>query len=313
MVEAPVKPVVFEHEHFLQLFSSKRPGDRLAFLLFPVERPELFDAVLTDEAGAVHEIRVKQDEPGTPWVWGAMRMPGAVLPAPALATRAKGLGVISLPAAEGQPVRSVYLLAAGSDALFAGFAVNQTGFWISHISLQGLMVQLSDNDPFQVGLLFSSLLLPALVLAPIAGVVADRFHRKTILVLCNLTVAALAGTLALIAWHGASPLAIVILGYALGSTFAVAGPASNAIAANAVETDDLARLVSSAAIAKYQITPRSAIVYLRGLEQDKPLALRYRLRATMPVKVTAAPVRAYEYYNPERCALSGSARLVVVP
>lgn len=128
--------------------------------------------------------------------------------------------------------------------LFTGFVVNQTGFWISHISLQGLMVQLSDNDPFQVGLLFSSLLLPALFLAPIAGVAADRFHRKTILVLCNLTVAVLAALLAAVAAIGASPITIVLLGFALGSTFAMAGPASSAIAANAVGTEDLGSAVA---------------------------------------------------------------------
>ena len=48
---------------------------RLSFLLFPVERPELFDAVLTDEAGGVREIRVKTPDAGSNWVWGAFRMP----------------------------------------------------------------------------------------------------------------------------------------------------------------------------------------------------------------------------------------------
>ena len=36
------------------------PDDRLSFLLFPVERPELFDAVVADERGWVREIQVKQ-------------------------------------------------------------------------------------------------------------------------------------------------------------------------------------------------------------------------------------------------------------
>ncbi len=53
--------------------------DRLSFLLFPVEHPELFDAVLTDDLGGVREIRVKQPDPGTKWIWGAFQMPGAVL------------------------------------------------------------------------------------------------------------------------------------------------------------------------------------------------------------------------------------------
>jgi dTDP-glucose pyrophosphorylase len=55
------------------------PDDALSFLLFPVERPELFDAVLMDAEGSVTEIRVKQPHPGSNWVWGAFKMPGGVL------------------------------------------------------------------------------------------------------------------------------------------------------------------------------------------------------------------------------------------
>ncbi len=52
-----------------------------------------------------------------------IRMPGVVQPTAPFVANAKGLGVISLPAAEGRPVRSVYLLAVGANSLFAGFAV----------------------------------------------------------------------------------------------------------------------------------------------------------------------------------------------
>jgi len=55
------------------------PGDRLAFLTFPVDRPELFDAVLSDNAGRVIEIEVKRKGARSHWVWGAFRLPGAVL------------------------------------------------------------------------------------------------------------------------------------------------------------------------------------------------------------------------------------------
>jgi glucose-1-phosphate thymidylyltransferase len=55
------------------------PSDCLSFLLFPVERPELFDAVVADGDGKVREIRVKQKNPGSNWIWGAFKMPGAVL------------------------------------------------------------------------------------------------------------------------------------------------------------------------------------------------------------------------------------------
>jgi len=55
------------------------PDNELAFLLFPVERPEFFDAVLTDAHDRVIEIRVKQHDAGSRWIWGAFKMPGAVL------------------------------------------------------------------------------------------------------------------------------------------------------------------------------------------------------------------------------------------
>ena len=53
--------------------------DRLSFLLFPVERPELFDAVDLDDAGRVREIQVKSASARSRWIWGAFKMPGRTL------------------------------------------------------------------------------------------------------------------------------------------------------------------------------------------------------------------------------------------
>jgi dTDP-glucose pyrophosphorylase len=50
----------------------------LSFLLFPVERPQAFDAVETGRDGVVVEIQVKQPRPSTRWVWGAFRLTGAI-------------------------------------------------------------------------------------------------------------------------------------------------------------------------------------------------------------------------------------------
>lgn len=54
-------------------------NDTLSFLLFPVERPEFFDAVETDADGRVKEIQVKRKDATSTWIWGAFKMPGAVL------------------------------------------------------------------------------------------------------------------------------------------------------------------------------------------------------------------------------------------
>jgi glucose-1-phosphate thymidylyltransferase len=55
------------------------PDDELSFLLFPVAHPEFFDAVRTTAGGSVLEIQVKQQNAGSNWIWGAFKMPGAVL------------------------------------------------------------------------------------------------------------------------------------------------------------------------------------------------------------------------------------------
>jgi dTDP-glucose pyrophosphorylase len=54
------------------------PEDRLSFLLFPVQRPEIFDAVITDERDRVQEIQVKSRHARSNWIWGAFKMPGRV-------------------------------------------------------------------------------------------------------------------------------------------------------------------------------------------------------------------------------------------
>jgi dTDP-glucose pyrophosphorylase len=52
------------------------PDREFSFLLFPVERPELFDAVVTDRQGRVQQIQVKQQNAASDWVWGAFKLTG---------------------------------------------------------------------------------------------------------------------------------------------------------------------------------------------------------------------------------------------
>ncbi len=51
----------------------------LSFLCFPVERPELFDAVVFGEDGSVAEVQVKKPGADSDWVWGAFKLSGAAL------------------------------------------------------------------------------------------------------------------------------------------------------------------------------------------------------------------------------------------
>jgi dTDP-glucose pyrophosphorylase len=58
---------------------ARLPDEDLSFLLFPVERPELFDAVVCDAAWRVQEIQVKRTGAASHWIWGAFKMPGSIL------------------------------------------------------------------------------------------------------------------------------------------------------------------------------------------------------------------------------------------
>src|SRR5581483_2243706 len=48
------------------------PDETLSLLLFPVEHPERFDAVVTDDYSEVLEVQVKRPTASTNWIWGAM-------------------------------------------------------------------------------------------------------------------------------------------------------------------------------------------------------------------------------------------------
>jgi dTDP-glucose pyrophosphorylase len=77
-VVAPDKPVVIglpDTIWFPAAALARLPDDKLSFLLFPVERPEFFDAVVL-EGDAVREIQVKRPGAASHWIWGAFKMPG---------------------------------------------------------------------------------------------------------------------------------------------------------------------------------------------------------------------------------------------
>jgi hypothetical protein len=79
----------------------------------------------------------------------------------------------------------------------------------------------------------------------------------------------------------------------------------------AVQAEDFAKAVREGRIAKFQLTARSVIVYLRGLDPAKPLTLSYRLEATMPVTLTVPGALTYEYYDRSKQGRSPALALAV--
>lgn len=56
-----------------------RLGRGLSFLLFRVDEPHLFEAVVTSQDAEVLEVQVRADQPRTRWIWGAFKLDGATL------------------------------------------------------------------------------------------------------------------------------------------------------------------------------------------------------------------------------------------
>lgn len=64
---------------FPEVALRQLPDGILSLLLFPVSKPQNFDAVVTDSDDRVLEVQVKSPDASTNWIWGALKMPGGVL------------------------------------------------------------------------------------------------------------------------------------------------------------------------------------------------------------------------------------------
>jgi uncharacterized protein YfaS (alpha-2-macroglobulin family) len=75
--------------------------------------------------------------------------------------------------------------------------------------------------------------------------------------------------------------------------------------------DNLKLLRQIPSVEKVQITPRTLVVYLRSLAPQKPLELKYQLKANTPASVTIPPANIYEYYDPAKRAQTPERKVVI--
>ncbi|MFA5884917.1 MAG: MFS transporter [Acidimicrobiia bacterium] len=129
--------------------------------------------------------------------------------------------------------------------LFSASSIGDIGYWISFVALQAYMADITDKSATWLGILFFANFIPMLLFAPVAGVVADRMDRKRLLVLIRVAIAGI-GTLmaALILADVATPVIVVMVAFALGTTYGFLGPTQSAAVANTVPQADLLSAVS---------------------------------------------------------------------
>ena len=151
---------------------------------------------------------------------------------------------------------------AGRDfrLYFAGQCVSLIGTWVQQVAF-GWIAYRVTGSAFMLGLIAFAGQFPTLILSPFSTLLTDRYSRRSILVVIQIIQMVLAGTLAVLAWHGdVSSWVLVAASLILGLTNAIETPVRqaftpdivhdrtllhNAIALNSV-TFNSARLVGPA-------------------------------------------------------------------
>ena len=101
------------------------------------------------------------------------------------------------------------------------------------------------RDPLDLGLVGLIQFLPALVLILFTGAAADRYGRRTIMLICEIIIGVCAAGLAVFAWYGlttALPIFAVLL--VIGIARAFYAPASQSLAPNLVPARDLPNAIA---------------------------------------------------------------------
>jgi MFS family permease len=126
----------------------------------------------------------------------------------------------------------------------AGSVVSNTGTWMQRVAQDWLVLSLPGTGGTELGITTGLQFLPMLILSPYAGVIADRFPKRTMLQLTQLSMAVCAFILGLIAVSGhAQVWHVYVLAFAFGVGTAFDGPARQSFVSEMVGREDLTNAV----------------------------------------------------------------------
>lgn len=129
---------------------------------------------------------------------------------------------------------------------FAGALVSNIGTWMQRTAQDWfVLTELTNNDAAAVGVTMALQFGPALIIGPLAGVIADRMPVRRLLVITQIAQALLALALGLIVVLGIAELWMVyLLALGLGVATAVDAPARQTFVGELVGTADLPNAVA---------------------------------------------------------------------
>jgi MFS family permease len=126
----------------------------------------------------------------------------------------------------------------------AGSVVSNTGTWMQRVAQDWLVLQLPGNSGTALGITTGLQFLPVLLLSPYAGVIADRFPKRRLLQVTQLTMALASLLLGVIAvlgvvqtWH------VYVIAFAFGIGSAFDAPARQSFVSEMVDQDEVTNAV----------------------------------------------------------------------
>ena len=127
---------------------------------------------------------------------------------------------------------------------FFGNALSASGTWFQNLAA-ALLIFRQTHSELLLGVLNFAQFIPILVLAPWAGGAADRWNRRSLLLVSQTVAIVLSGGLGLLAYLDLAPTAVVIGdAVALGVVSAFSAPAQQALIATLVEEPEVPTAVA---------------------------------------------------------------------
>lgn len=127
--------------------------------------------------------------------------------------------------------------------LWFGHVFTSMGFWMDQVSRGWLIYELTDST-VQLGLVRGVQAIPILLLSPIAGSAADRYSRKTQILIAQIINGAMFGALALLIFAGRiEPWHVYVTAFGMAIVQTFQQPARAAIISDVVPTKSLTNAI----------------------------------------------------------------------
>jgi MFS family permease len=131
----------------------------------------------------------------------------------------------------------------GFTAFWIGGFVSNIGTWLQTVAASVYVFQLTGSA-FAVGILNFVSFLPIFLFSVFGGVVGDRFDRRLVVIITHSASVALASILAAVSFSGgASELQVVVIAFALNTSWAIAKPSYVSIVPDIVRKDEITEAV----------------------------------------------------------------------